>query len=216
MRGRAMKVLCVGEAMVELAVDAPGRQIGYAGDTLNTAIYLARGLGARGTVDYVTVLGRDPLSDRIADFAAAEGVGTGRIRRHPDRLPGLYAITLDAAGERSFTYWRDRSAARTLFEDGFAQLDGADLIYLSGITLAILPPAVRLALLDRLAAGPARVAFDSNYRPRLWEDAATARRVTEGAWRLAHIALPSADDEMALFGDASPMGVLARLGDGAG
>lgn len=204
-------IACVGEAMIELAVDAPDRQIGFAGDTLNTAVYLARGLGGAGRVEFVSVLGQDALSDRMIAFVAAEGVGTGRIRRHPERLPGIYSIAVDAEGERSFSYWRGQSAARTLFEDGFEQLDGVDLIYLSAITLAILPPDVRAALLAHLAAHPARVAFDSNYRPRLWEDAATARSVIAAAWRITDIALPSLDDEIALFADTGEDAVLERL-----
>ena len=206
-----IRVACAGEAMVELNIDRPDRQIGFAGDTLNTAIYLARALGGAGRVEYVTVLGRDAISDRMASYMRAQGVGTGRIRRHPERLPGLYAITLDAAGERSFTYWRDASAARCLFEDGFGALEGLDLIYLSGITLAILPPERRAALIAHLAAHPGRVAFDPNYRPRLWESPEVARATMLAAWAASDIALPSLDDEMALFGDADAPAVLARL-----
>lgn len=206
-----MRVACVGEAMVELNIDATGKQIGFAGDTFNTAVYLARGLGATGDVDFVTVLGRDVISARMEAYFQSEGVGTERIRHHPERQPGVYAIALDEAGERSFTYWRDQSAARTLFEDGFGALEGMDLIYVSGITLAILPPERRKALLAHLAAHPARVAFDSNYRPRLWESPAVARAAMEAAWEVTDIALPSVDDEMALFGDDSDDAVLARL-----
>jgi 2-dehydro-3-deoxygluconokinase len=205
------KIACVGEAMIELNIDRVGQQIGFAGDTLNTAIYLARAFEGAGTVEYVTVLGRDVLSDRMEAFIASESVGTSRILRHPERLPGIYSIAVDAKGERSFSYWRNQSAARCLFENGFAQLAGFDLIYLSGITLAILPHATRLALLNHLASHPALIAFDSNYRPSLWEDAATARAVIDAAWRIADIGLPSLDDEMALFGDGDAGAVLARL-----
>lgn len=207
----ALRIACVGEAMVELTIDRPDRQIGFAGDTLNTAIYLSRALGDAGSVDFVTVLGRDALSDRMVEFIASEGVGTSAIRRHPDRLPGIYSIAVDAKGERSFSYWRNQSAARTLFEDGFGQLDGYDLIYFSGITLAILPPHVRSVMLDHLAAHTARIAFDSNYRPRLWEDADTARAATTEGWKIADFGLPSVDDEMALFDDADAQAVLKRL-----
>ncbi len=208
---KKLTIACVGEAMVELNVDNRESQIGFAGDTLNTAIYLARELGAAGNVDYVTVLGRDALSDRMAAFIEAEGVGTSRITRHATRLPGIYSIAVDVNGERSFSYWRDQSAARTLFEDSFAPLAGADVIYLSGITLAILPAERRETLLEHLRQSEATVVFDSNYRPRLWEDAETARRTIEAAWRATDIALPSLDDEMALFGDADASAVLARL-----
>ena len=205
-----MKVVCAGEAMIEISIDAPGRQVGFAGDTFNTAVYMARALPP-GTVDYATVVGEDVLSDRMLSFFEAQGVGTGPIWRHPERLPGIYAITLDEQGERSFSYWRDHSAARMLFTDGFAALEGADLVYFSGITLAILPPLVRTALIAFLAGFPGQVAFDSNYRPRLWPSPEIARDVMEMAWGVTDIALPSLDDELVLFGDADAEAVRARF-----
>ena len=95
-------------------------------------------------------------------FFAAEGIATGLVERRPDRVPGLYAISVDAAGERSFTYWRDASAARTLFQPPAEvtpeRLAGFDLIYLSGITLAILAAggARRARPLPRRAPGRRR------------------------------------------------------------
>ncbi|GGL63073.1 sugar kinase [Wenxinia marina] len=204
-------VACVGEAMVELTPDNPGRQIGFAGDVLNTAIYLARGLGPAHEVAFVSVVGQDSLSDMLAAFAEAEGVSTRLLARHPTRLPGIYAIATDPDGERSFSYWRDASAARTLFENGFGLLDGFDVVYLSGITLAILPPAVRAGLTTALAGHPGQVVFDSNYRPRLWEDVRTARAAMRAVWEVTDIGLPSCDDEIALWGDEDAKGVVARL-----
>ncbi len=69
------RVACIGECMIELKQAEHGLfSRGYGGDTLNTAVYLAR-LGA-GT-DYITALGDDTLSDEMIAGWAAEGVGTG-------------------------------------------------------------------------------------------------------------------------------------------
>lgn len=202
-----MKVAAIGEAMIELSIDGDSASVGVAGDTLNTAIYLKR-CAPDLHVDYVTRLGVEPFSNKIADFIAAQGVGTAAIERDPDGTPGLYAITTDAEGERSFTYWRDAAAARSVFmgDDApdFSGLAGYDVLYLSGISLAILPHATRLALIEWLAefrGGGGRVVYDSNYRPRLWEDAATARAVNAQLWALSDIALPSIDDEQAMTGE---------------
>lgn len=196
------KVACIGEAMIELSMSDPP-EVGVAGDTLNTAIYLKRA-APECQVDYITRLGRDSFSDRIRAMMAAHQIGTDRVETSDTRIPGLYAITTKE-GERSFTYWRDQSAAREMFQTGsgadFSALDGYDLIYLSAITLAILPPEMRDALRDYLERSPARLAFDSNYRPRLWPDAATARRCIAQWWALADIHLPSIDDEMDLTGE---------------
>jgi len=193
------RVACIGEAMIELSMTGSTAGVGVAGDTLNTAIYLKR-LAPDLHVDYVTALGDDPFSDQIAAFIASEDIRTHQIERLTGGSPGLYAITTDDAGERTFTYWRSAAAARQLFANGdFSALDGYDLVYLSGISLAILPPSVRSGLLDHIISTGQQLAFDSNYRPRLWESADAARAIMGAYWDAAHIALPSIDDEMDLF-----------------
>ena len=108
------KVACIGECMVELKqADGGLFSRGYGGDTLNTAVYLARlGVG----VDYITALGDDALSDEMIAGWAAEGVGTKRVARLPGKLPGLYMIQTDDKGERRFFHWRDSAAARSLMD----------------------------------------------------------------------------------------------------
>ncbi|PZR01029.1 MAG: hypothetical protein DI533_06155 [Cereibacter sphaeroides] len=214
-----MRIGCIGECMIELSrIDlADGRaRIGFAGDTMNTAIYLARRCGG-GSVDYVTLLGTDAFSHGILDMLAVEGVGTQFIGRHPDRLPGIYAIETDAAGERSFRYWRENSAARLLFGGIGATLDDLaafDVIYLSGITLAILPPHQRSTLIARLGAlkdEGRRIVFDTNYRRRLWPDETTAREAFDAMWRATSIALPSRDDEAKLWPGLSAEAIVERI-----
>ena len=212
------RIATIGEVMIELiAGPENSAQLNVAGDTYNTAVYLAR-VGRGLSVDYVTVLGQDSFSSRILAHMGSHGIGTDAVARHPTRMPGLYAIETDDTGERSFSYWRSASAAKTLFdEDGRDALEvmrGYDLVLISGITLAILGQAQRDRLKEAVAtfrADGGVFAFDSNYRPHLWNDADLARAETEAFWRLTDIALPSVDDEMALFGDSDEAGVLARL-----
>ena len=212
-----LAVLAVGEAMVELSASAtPGQwHLGFAGDTLNTAWYLRRLLPPEQAVGYLTRVGQGGFSRRMVDFIAQAGIVTDHVGTDPGREVGLYAIDLDR-GERSFTYWRSASAARGLAEDAdelsraFAR---ARVIYLSGITAAILPPPGRETL--ALALGQARdrgaqVVFDPNIRPRLWEDAATMRDQVTRFAGLSDLVLPSMDDEAAHFGDAGPGATIDR------
>lgn len=213
-----MRIGCLGEVMLELVPGAgDAATLGVAGDTYNTAVYMAHMLGP-DVVDYITVLGCDGFSDRIRDHMTKFRVGADRIVSHPTRIPGLYAIETDDEGERRFTYWRSEAAARTLGDDGHGPIDplfeGLTHLFYSGISLAILPQASRDRLFDAIArfrAGGGIVAFDSNYRPRLWDDADLARHETTRAWEGCDIALPSVDDEMALFGDVDAMAVRARF-----
>jgi len=207
----------IGECMIELSGAAGDNwRMGFAGDTFNT-IWYVRALSAPDyAVDYVSAFGDDPFSQKQRDFFAENGIGTAKSPIISGARPGLYAITLDGA-ERSFTYWRSDAAARRLAGDRealAASLKGRDIVYFSGITLAILAPTDRRALLEAIAAARdngSRIAFDPNYRPRLWENAETARAAIGEAMRLADIALPTFPDEKDLFGDASPAATATRL-----
>jgi 2-dehydro-3-deoxygluconokinase len=130
--------------------------------------------------------------------------------------PGLYAITLDGY-ERSFDYWRSQSAARQLAVDRNTlrqSLSGRDLIYFSGITTAVMPNEHLEILFDELSAARQRgtkVAFDPNYRSRLWSNQAFAIQVTGEALSLSDIVLPTIDDERSLYGDENPSATLDRI-----
>jgi 2-dehydro-3-deoxygluconokinase len=216
-----IRVASIGECMIELRHrSASALDLAYGGDTLNTAVYLARLTKGRDVrVDYVTALGDDAYSNAMLTMWQDEGIGTALVARLAGRLPGLYTIRTDARGERSFTYWRAASAARDMLrgaraEEVAAALARYDLLYLSGITLSILDPPQRAALAaiaDRVRAHGGRVAFDSNYRPVGWPSAETARAAFEEMLGRVDIALPTLDDEQALFGVKDAPGCAERL-----
>ncbi|MCC6940934.1 MAG: sugar kinase, partial [Novosphingobium sp.] len=182
---------------------------------LNTAIHLAR---TGVDTAYLTALGTDPFSADLKRRWAAEGLDTSLVLADPLRNPGLYAITCDAAGERSFTYWRNDSAARQVFacegiDDALASAAQADLLAFSLVSLAVLPPDSRdavLALARKVRERGGQVAFDGNYRPRLWPDAATARTSRDAAIALATIGLPTLEDEVLLGSANDPAAVAAH------
>jgi 2-dehydro-3-deoxygluconokinase len=211
-----MKVASIGECMVELSDAGAGSFCrAFGGDTLNTALYLAR-LGVE--TSYVTALGDDPLSGMMLNAWSAEGINTDEVVRLAGRLPGLYMIERDTLGERSFLYWRDRAPAREFFDlvDDLAleRLAHFDWLYLSGITLSLYSDRGRARLIELLTKARRNgglVAFDGNYRPRGWSDVATARRVFENLLPYVDLALPTFDDEQLLFGDSNADSCAERL-----
>ena len=217
----AIRLASIGECMIELSEREDGSfSRAFGGDTLNTAVYAARLGATRGiSVDYVTALGDDPYSQAMLEFWRAEGVGTELVQHRAGKLPGLYVIRTTAEGERSFYYWRSAAAAREMMADGgneaiASALPGYDLIYLSGITLSILPEADRarlLAAIDTAREGGTPVAFDSNYRPRGWASADAARAAMDEALGRTDIALPSADDERVLHGSGDLQDIAGRI-----
>ena len=215
---RIGKVVSVGECMIELARGSDRRYgLAFGGDTFNTAVYLAR---AGIPVSYATLLGDDPYSMGIRASAALEAIGTELIGTRPGRIPGLYLIETGPDGERSFAYWRDQAPARELFDTPMgdtvaAAMKDAAAVYYSGITLSLYSDAG----LDRFAealtaarAAGARIVMDSNFRPRGWShDLDRARTVFDRFWRLTDWALPTFDDEQALWGDQDMDATLARF-----
>lgn len=216
------RIACIGEVMIELAaLDHDTAAIGVAGDTYNTAVYLRRELASAALaveVSYVTALGDDLMSQRIRADMQRHELDTRYVETRPGRAPGLYTIETDELGERRFSYWREHSAARTLFQSpagtALEKLLDFDLIYLSGISLAILPESSRsalMAMLNTCREAGIHIAFDSNYRPRLWTSPDIARAVTSEMWAAVDIALPSLDDEIDLFVDVDGDAVVERL-----
>ena len=212
-----MRFVSIGECMLELASSGNDLwRLGIAGDTLNTAWYARACLPSPDwEVAYGTCIGTDYVSQRIPKFLAENGIETDIVLTHPTRSVGLYLISLKD-GERSFSYWREASAARTLADDPDQLLTltaKAQVLHVSGITLAILPPAGRAALMDVLRQRKnegAMISFDPNLRPRLWESLQIATNTLTEMARVSTLVLPSFDDERTAFGDAYPVDTINR------
>lgn len=220
------KIAVIGDCMIEINrnmvtydVSLPKipATISYGGDTLNSSIYMSR-LGVE--VDYVTALGDDESSAWLIEQWKAEGVGCDLVQFEKNASPGLYMINIDEHGERSFTYWRDSAPSRRLFDEKaqrekiFSSLLEYKMIYLSGITIALFSAAARDHLFEFLESYREQgglVAFDTNFRARLWADKSAAITAYEKMYALTDIALPTIDDEQELFGDADGSEILKRI-----
>ncbi|MEL6609307.1 MAG: sugar kinase [Pseudomonadota bacterium] len=214
-----MRVLAIGECMAELAPSAtPGEfRLGFAGDTFNTAWYLAR-CAPDIQVSYFTAVGDDAISGEMRAFMRESGVDDRFVQTRAAQTVGLYLISLDN-GERSFSYWRGQSAARTIADDPAALaavVPEVDVIYFSGITLGILAPERRAALLgalrDARAAGKT-IAFDPNLRPKLWASGAEMTAAIMAGAAVSDLVLPSFEDEADWFHDADPKATAQRYLD---
>jgi 2-dehydro-3-deoxygluconokinase len=216
---KTLNIAIIGECMVELQRQDHDIRQGFGGDTLNTAVYLARQLPhTQGKVHYVSALGCDNFSQAMIDNWQQEGIDTTLVQRLPHKMPGLYFIDTDSHGERSFAYWRSDAAAKYWLETEqtaavLHQLSQMDVIYLSGISLAILSPASRTRLFAFLSAfrtQGGRVVFDNNYRPRLWQTSEETQHCYQQMLALTDIAFLTLDDEEALWGHQSLDEVIDR------
>ena len=208
MTQQTKRIVSIGECMVEMAPAGAANtfQAAFAGDTFNTAWYIGQ-LRPTWTIDYVTCVGRDAISEQMCAFMRDAGIGTDHIGRLSDYTVGLYMIQLDD-GERSFAYWRGQSAARELMQQPgllAGATAGADVVYLSGISIAILDDIGRAALkaeLIKARAAGAQIAFDPNLRPRLWASTQAMCDAVMDFAGVSDLVFPSHDEEALYFGDA--------------
>lgn len=90
----------IGECMIELSQKGADLSRGFGGDTLNTAVYIARQVAESALqVHYVTALGTDSFSQEMLQSWQQEKVHTRLIQRLENKLPGLYVIETDDTGE---------------------------------------------------------------------------------------------------------------------
>lgn len=209
-------LVCIGEPMMELNRQAEGAVPGadrrglflqsFGGDSSNVAIAAARQGAA---VAMLTALGNDPAGDGFMDLWASEGIDVGGVRRSGVHPTGMYLVEHGPAGH-SFHYYRHGSAASFFGPEDVdeGRIASAGMVFASGISQAIsarTADAVFHAFALGEAAG-AMLAYDTNYRPRLWPPARAAA-VIHAAIGMCHIALPGLEDAAALTGLRDPNAV---------
>ncbi len=213
-------LLCMGEPMLEFNQLPPlpdgSRHYleGHGGDTSNAAIAAAR-QGAR--VGYITALGQDSPGDSFMALWAREGVDASTVARTDRWLTGVYFVTHDAHGHH-FLHYRTNSAAAMYTPDDLPTpaIAAARMLYVSGISQGISNSACDavFAAIDIARRNGVKVAYDTNYRPRLWSPARAAA-VMHAAMAQTDFALPGIEDVQILTGLTDPDAMLdfyLRLG----
>jgi 2-dehydro-3-deoxygluconokinase len=204
-------IFLFGECMIELMTASEDKlsktlKQSFAGDVFNTAVYLKRTFSDI-KVHLVTAVGKDNFSQDMIQYFKSEDISTDLVFQSETKIPGLYSIQLDDVGERSFTYWRNDSAARQVMQDidenAMKVLSEGDMFFFSGISLAVIEPEARTAfwnMIDQLKSADVNIVFDPNYRARMWDTPEQAKEQFEQAFSYSDILLPGVDDFEQLYG----------------
>jgi 2-dehydro-3-deoxygluconokinase len=172
-------VVVMGECMVEFSPNNSGMlNQSFAGDVYNTAVYLKRLTDKSTNVSILTAVGNDDISNKMLSAFAAEDIDTSMVLISDKATVGAYLIETDELGERSFVYWRGNSAAKsmlakTAISEELLSQNKTSVFYFSGISIAVLNRADReqfWQMINKLKAQGIEIVFDSNYRPRLWDN----------------------------------------------
>lgn len=167
-------IVCFGEALIDFLAEPPlaGRPRAFlqhaGGAPANVAVAVAR-LGGRAR--FVGMLGNDMFGDFLLESLAALDVDVTHVRRTAQAPTALAFVSLDAAGERSFSFYRP-PAADLLFRDQdfdasvFADA-GVFHVCSNSLTDAAIAQTTQGGMRRARAAGML-VSFDMNLRPALW------------------------------------------------
>lgn len=203
------EVLCFGEALIDMRGEIRSGQCVYipqpGGAPANVAVGVAR-LGGRS--GFVGQVGRDVFGNNIVRALEDYGVDVSATRQTTDAMTALAFVTIDTSGERSFAFYRTKTADMLYQSDMCpdAALQRARIFHVCSNTLTL--PAIRqttLTLMRRAREQGCLVSFDVNYRPGLWPDHETpATHILEAA-EMADIVKFSREELEALFGKGAEL-----------
>lgn len=196
-------IIALGEPLIEFNRRAGDQGLwleGHGGDTSNAAIAASRqGAGA----GYITALGDDIFGRSFLDLWTREGVDTSRVKVDATAPTGLYFVTHGPQGHE-FAYRRSGSAASRLAPTDIPEtiLGGAKVLHVSGISQAVMGPAVdhTLALARRQHV---TVSYDTNLRLKLWP-LEQARAAIHAGVAQADIVFTSIEEAETLTGRSDP------------
>jgi fructokinase len=210
------EVLCFGEALMDMLAEPNGSYRPYAGGApANVAVALAK-LGVDSA--FVGMLAEDAFGDLLLKSLEAAGVSVEQVARTQAANTALAFVSLDAEGERRFSFYRPPAADLLFRAEHFRpeRFQGAAAFHCcsnslteAGIAEATLE-GVRLAR----TAG-ALVSVDMNYRPGLWPTHADARPRIWSLLREADVVKLSASELAYLAGPMrSEEAAIAKLWEG--
>lgn len=211
-----VQFVAVGECMVELfsedpaPVDRAERFVrSFGGDALQAALAAAN-LGTPSAV--ATVVGDDPFAGSLLSWLGQREIATDFVVQRSG-FTGLYLISLDGAGERSFAYYRKGSAASKIDADDVAWPEAPKAVLVSGITQAVSESSRRAALeaARRTRDAGGLVIFDVNYRAKLWEgDQSAAKQAFEEILPMCHVVRVAAPEETEIVAGKTEAAEAAR------
>jgi 2-dehydro-3-deoxygluconokinase len=214
----SIDIISIGECLIELSTD---ESIKYAevfnkyfgGDTINTAVAAAR-MGSK--VGYITRIGNDSFKDYLIDAINSEGINTNYIKL-VEGTNGLYLLSRLKSGEKEFAYYRKKSAATSLSIDDIDEdyIGKASIIYATGITqaLSISSKDAVKKMFSIAKEKQCKVAYDPNFRPKLWSVAEGKESLNEIIEYTDIIFLSEKLDGEKLLGISSPDKLIKHFWD---
>ncbi|UTW12850.1 carbohydrate kinase family protein [Marinobacterium rhizophilum] len=212
----SVKVIAFGEALIDMLAKpgqaGPASFVAHPGGApANVAVGVAK-LG--GNASFLGQVGQDMFGDTLVQTMQQFGVDTSQFVQTAAAMTALAFVSLDAEGERSFAFYRDRSADLLYRAEQCPQDFLQDALFHS-CSNTLTEAAIReqhLVLMQRAHDSGAVVSFDVNYRHNLWAEGVDAREPIWQAMLASDLVKISREELEALYGKDPSL--VAKLLDG--
>jgi sugar/nucleoside kinase (ribokinase family) len=213
-----MRILCVGEALVELICERPVASMAEADAFVPHAGGAATGVAitaARRGADVALAggAGDDAWGRWLQDRLEAEGVGTDHFVRSAGTMTPVAFVTVDAGAQPSSTVYGERAPLAALGRDRLLEaVDAAGALFFSSVTLVDeAERALTLAARDHAQAAGKPVILDPDLRADRWRSTSAAVEIVGGLVDGAFLVKANAAEARALTGELDVEGAAASL-----
>lgn len=193
------RVWVLGDAVIDLLPEEQGRLLQCPGGApANVAVGIAR-LG--GNSAFIGCVGDDPFGTFLQQTLCEEGVDAQYMYPAAGQRTSTVLVSLDAEGERHFTFMVRPAADLFLTSDQLPVFQALEGLHLCSIALSAEPSrsaAFRAMQAVKQAGG--WVSFDPNLRSDLWSDVNEMNALLAQAFALADIIKLSGDELFTLTG----------------
>ena len=170
-----MKVLCIGEALIDMICTDRGSRLADGQNFLKKAggapANVAAAIAALGgQVDMAAKVGKDPFGQHLIDLLNEMGVHTKWIIQDPNSFTTFAFVSLMEDGERDFYFNRGADGQLAISDLATINLNEYSIVHFGSATGFLPGPlqATYIDLLNKAKAAGALISFDPNYRHLLF------------------------------------------------
>lgn len=200
-------IVAIGELLIDFTVEDAERRLFSANPGGAPANFAAAAAAAGAETAMIAKVGADAFGDMLIREISQAGVNTAGIVADPSVFTTLAFVTVDEAGERSFSFARKPGADTMLREDELPQalLKDCRALHFGSLSFTDEPACSAVLAAVRIAKeSGALISCDPNYRPPLWKSEAAAVEAMRCGLALADVVKISGEEAALVTGKTDP------------